>query len=59
VPQVIGCVIEPKRDDERAIFDFLAGFSSRLNALLFVYDSIVDFDGKALAGPLAENAKTG
>jgi hypothetical protein len=59
VRMVLGCVIEPKNGDERALFDFLTSFSSRLNAILFIYDSIVDFDGEALAGPLTKNAKSG
>ena len=51
---VIGCVIEPGFDEADTTLNFLVALTNRLNGLLFVYDSIVDFDGQVLAGPLQE-----
>ena len=51
---VIGCVIEPGFDEAGAVLNFLVQFTNRLNGLLFVHNSVVDFDGQVLVGPLRE-----
>jgi hypothetical protein len=53
---VLGCVIEPGFDDEGKIQDFLFQFNSLVNGLLFLGDTIFDYDGEALGGPLAEQS---
>lgn len=49
---VLGCVIEPGFDDQGKVEAFLLEFNRRLNGLLFIHNSVVDYDGEALAGPL-------
>ena len=51
---VMGCVVEPGFDDQGIVQNFLLEFNSRLNGLLFVCDSIVDYDGEPLVGPLCD-----
>ncbi len=51
---VAGCVIEPGFDEDGVVQNFLLEFNRRLNALLFVWDSLVDFNGQPLIGPLAQ-----
>jgi hypothetical protein len=53
---VMGCVIEPRFDDQGVVQDFLLEFNNRLNGLLFVYDSVVDYDGEPLVGPLSDDS---
>ncbi len=53
---VLGCVIEPGFDDEGKIQEFLFQFNSRVNGLLFLGDTIFDYDGEPLGGPLAEQS---
>jgi len=50
---VAGCVIEPGFDDGGQVQAFLLDLNWRLNGLLFVFDSVVDYDGRPLVGPLA------
>ncbi len=50
---VMGMVINPVFDKEPKTIDFLYGFNNRLNGLLFLYDSLIDYDGSPLTGPLA------
>ena len=45
-------VIEPGFDAGGAVVDFLVNFTAGLNGLLFVWDSILDYDGPVLLGPL-------
>jgi hypothetical protein len=52
---VAGCVIEPGFDDQGIVQDFLLELNRRLNALLFIWDSLVDFNGQPLIGPLAQS----
>jgi len=52
---VAGCVIEPGFDDDGIVQDFLLELNRRLNALLFIWDSLVDFNGHPLIGPLANS----
>jgi hypothetical protein len=49
---VIGCVINPGFDKNGQTIQFLGNFTSGLNGLLFVHNSLLDYDGEALAGPL-------
>lgn len=49
---VLGCVIEPGFDDDGVVVGFLVNFSARLNGLLFIWDSIIDYDGAVLLGPV-------
>ena len=50
---IMGCVILPGFDEGGKVEAFLFELTSRLNGLLFIHNSIVDHDGKPLAGPLA------
>lgn len=50
---VLGCVVEPGFDDDGIVQDFLLEFNQRLNGLLLIWDSLVDFNGQPLIGPLA------
>jgi hypothetical protein len=52
---VAGCVIEPGFDEEGVVQHFLLDLNRRLNALLFIWDSLVDFNGQPLIGPLAQS----
>ena len=52
---VLGCVIEPSFDDDGIVQDFLLEFNRRLNGLLLIWDSLVDFNGQPLIGPLARS----
>ena len=52
---VMGCLIEPGFDEAGEVLNFLVEFTNRLNGLLFVHDSIVNFDGEVLAGPLRDS----
>ena len=49
---VIGCTIDPGFDEGGKTFDFLLDFAGGLNGLLFVHNSVIDYDGEVLAGPL-------
>jgi hypothetical protein len=51
---IIGMVINPAFDAEPKIIDFLYSFNNRLNGLLFLYDSLIDYDGRPLMGPLTD-----
>lgn len=51
---VCGCVITPEFDDDGKIEDFLFQFIRETNGLLFVADTIFDYDGKALGGRHAQ-----
>jgi hypothetical protein len=53
---VLGCEIEPGWDDKGDVSQFVAEFSGRLNGLLFVNNSVIDYDGEVLAGPLREGS---
>ena len=52
VRMVIGCVIEHDDSATDDAFSFLLHFNIALNGLLFVCDSLLDFTGDALAGPM-------
>lgn len=54
VRMVIGCVIEHDESSSGDVFDFLLRFNISLNGLLFVCDSLLDFTGDAIAGPMVE-----
>lgn len=49
---VLGCVVEPGFDEGGKVGDFLFAFNGQLNGLLFIYDTIFDYDGEALGGQL-------
>lgn len=51
----MGCVITPGFDEDGQVEAFLLELTNRLNGLLFIYNSIIDYDEKPLAGPLAES----
>lgn len=53
---VLGCEIDPSFDDAGKIQEFLFQFNSLVNGLLFLGDTIFDYDGEALGGPLAEQS---
>jgi hypothetical protein len=55
VRYVLGCVIEPEFDKENLIIDFLYEFSMGLNGLFFIFNSVYDFDGNCLLGPMKED----
>ncbi len=50
----MGCVITPGFDQDGQVEAFLLELTNHLNGLLFIYNSIVDYDGNPLAGPLAK-----
>lgn len=52
---VAGCVIEPGFDDQGIVQTFLLDLNRQLNSLLFLWDSLVDFNGQPLIGPLAKS----
>ena len=52
---VIGCVINPGFDKDGKTLQFLGNFACGLNGLLFVQNSVLDYDGEALAGALRGN----
>jgi hypothetical protein len=52
---IAGCVIEPCFDEDGVVQHFLLELNRRLNALLFVWDSLIDFNGQPLIGPLAQS----
>ncbi len=52
---VAGCVIEPGFDDDGVVQTFLLELNRRVNSLLFIRDSLVDFIGEPLIGPLADS----
>jgi hypothetical protein len=49
---VIGCIIDPGLDEGGRTSDFLLDFAGGLNGLLFLHNSVVDYDGEVLVGPL-------
>ena len=55
---VLGCVIEPGFDELGKVEAFLLEFNRRLNGLLFIHNSVVDYDGEPLAGPLCDQKGT-
>jgi hypothetical protein len=55
VRYVLGCVIDPAFDEENLIIDFLYEFSMGLNGLFFIFNSVYDFDGSCLLGPMKED----
>ncbi len=46
---VCGCIITPDFDDAGTIRDFLLGFTRAANGLLFISNTIFDYDGQALS----------
>ncbi len=54
---VCGCVITPDFDSNGTIEDFLFQFTSATNGLLLLADTIFDYDGEALGGHHAVEAK--
>jgi hypothetical protein len=53
VRMVLGCVITPGFDEGGTMQDFVFHFNTRLNGLLFISDTIFDYDAEPLGGPLA------
>jgi hypothetical protein len=51
---VLGCVIEPGFDKAGKVHEFLFQFTALLNGILFLDNTIFDYDGEALGGPLAQ-----
>jgi hypothetical protein len=51
----IGMVTEPDFESEPRIIEFLYEFNNKFNGLLFLCNSVVDFDGKLLVGPLKDS----
>ncbi len=51
---VIEMVINPVFDTEPKTIEFLYNFNDRLNGLLFLHDSLIDYDGRPLTGPLTD-----
>lgn len=52
---VMGCIIHPGFDEGGQTLDFLLAFTRGLNGLLLVHNSVIDYDGEVLAGPLRES----
>ncbi|MFQ3613923.1 MAG: hypothetical protein SNJ68_09455 [Cyanobacteriota bacterium] len=53
---VCGCVITPDFDDEGTIEEFLFQFTAAVNGLLFLADTIFDYDGRPLGGLHAQQS---
>jgi hypothetical protein len=51
---VLGCVIEPGFDGPGRVRRFLGELNRRLNGLLLLHDSVIDYDGEPLVGPLCD-----
>jgi hypothetical protein len=51
---VLGCVITPGFDEAGQVQEFLFRFNAHFSGLLFFYDSVFDYDGQPLGGPLME-----
>jgi hypothetical protein len=47
---ICGCVVTPDFDDAGKIQDFLFQFTGAANGLLFLADTIFDYDGQPLGG---------
>lgn len=47
----LGCVISHEEQDTDMVHDFLFAFNNRTNGLMFLYDSVFDYNGEALGGP--------
>ena len=47
---VLACVADAGLADDAAV-DFVSSFAQGLNAMLFVFNSLYDFDGACLVGP--------
>jgi hypothetical protein len=50
----LGCVISHEENDSDAVHEFLFAFNNRTNGLMFLYDSVFDYNGEALGGPATE-----
>jgi len=48
---VIGYVINPNFDKEGKTTQFLLGFACKLNGLVFIHNSVIDYDGEILVRP--------
>jgi ABC-type anion transport system duplicated permease subunit len=55
----MGMVISPSFEEDDSVLNFLYKFNDRLNGLLFIFDSVVDYDGTPLVGPLVELVSEG
>ena len=51
VKLVIGCVINPGFDKEGKVIQFLMNFTGKLNGLVFIHNSVIDYDGETLVKP--------
>jgi hypothetical protein len=49
---VLSMVIEPGFDEAGSVQEFLFQFNAHMNGLLFVCDTVFDYDGEALGGAL-------
>ncbi|MEI8363803.1 MAG: hypothetical protein WCG35_11385 [Betaproteobacteria bacterium] len=52
VRMCLGCEIVHTSESEDDVIEFLASINSLLNGLMFIYDSVLDWNGEALCGPL-------
>lgn len=51
---ILGFVIENGFDEDNVILNLILDICNRLNGLLFVHDSIIDYDGEPICGPMVE-----
>ena len=53
VRSVLNVVIEPGFDEAGSVQEFLFEFNAHMNGLLYVCDTVFDYDGEALGGVMA------
>jgi hypothetical protein len=53
----IGIVIPNGFDKDNLITNLLLDINNRLNGLLFLYDSIIDYNGEPYCGPMMKEIK--
>ncbi len=46
----LGCIIEPGFDEDNQIQQFIFNLNDRLNGIMFLSNTIFDFDGEPIAG---------
>lgn len=58
VRMCLGCEITHEPEAEKDVMDFLVRFNSYLNGLILVYNSVFDWSGEVLCGPLKDAPKS-
>ncbi|MDD1605559.1 MAG: hypothetical protein LUO95_01030 [Methylococcaceae bacterium] len=58
VRMCLGCEITHTPETEKEVVDFLVRFNSHLNGLVLFYNSVFDWTGDVLCGPLKDAPKS-